>query len=145
MTYEEWEAQVPDEIRGDPVWSVKAYRLALFLGDIAKADGAKLYKHELTREAGCQIIRATSKTPGNVSEGYSRGTGKSRAIFLEYALGSTRESRDWYYLYRRELGPHVAQHRLEVTAELCRLLLGTIRRERGRKTQRSKDADEVSE
>ncbi len=34
----------------------------------------------------------------NIAEGYSRGTGKDRARFYEYALGSARESRDWYFI-----------------------------------------------
>ncbi|MFT3788307.1 MAG: four helix bundle protein [Tepidisphaeraceae bacterium] len=130
MTQDEWEKEVPDAIRHDPLWTVKSYRLALFLADISWSDCVKLTKNALTRECAGQLIRATGKIPGNVSEGYSRGTGRARALFLEYALGSARESRDWYYLARRVLSERVATHRLELVAELCRLLLGTIKAER---------------
>lgn len=44
MTYEEWEEQVPEEIRGDPLWEMKAYRLALFLHDLAWEDCARLVR-----------------------------------------------------------------------------------------------------
>jgi hypothetical protein len=42
MTYEEWEKGVPEEIKQDSLWKMKAYRLALFLGDLAGRDAARL-------------------------------------------------------------------------------------------------------
>ncbi|MFQ5594528.1 MAG: four helix bundle protein, partial [Anaerolineae bacterium] len=44
-----------------------------------------------------QLYRALVSISSNIAEGYSRGTGKGRAQFYEYALGSARESRDWYF------------------------------------------------
>jgi hypothetical protein len=38
MTYEEWAEQVPGEIQSDPLWKMEAYRLALFLHDLAWED-----------------------------------------------------------------------------------------------------------
>ena len=35
MTFEEWALAVPPEIKGDTVWKVEAYRLGLFLSDLA--------------------------------------------------------------------------------------------------------------
>ena len=54
-----------------------------------------------------QLYRAVGKIRANFSEGYSRGTGKDRAKFYEYALGALRESRDWYYKGRHVFGPKV--------------------------------------
>ncbi|OIO88203.1 MAG: hypothetical protein AUK03_16630 [Anaerolineae bacterium CG2_30_64_16] len=34
MTYEEWEEAVPEAIKADSLWRMKAYRLALFLADL---------------------------------------------------------------------------------------------------------------
>ena len=34
MTYEEWATGVSEEIRGDSLWKVEAYRLALFVADL---------------------------------------------------------------------------------------------------------------
>ena len=45
-----------------------------------------------------QLYRSLGSIGANLAEGYSRGTGKDRAHFYEYALGSARESRDWYYI-----------------------------------------------
>jgi len=75
----------------------------------------------------------------NIAEGYSRSTGKDRARFYEYALGSARESRDRYYKARYVLGESVTQHRSGFLTEITRLLItmvpqqrqsGTIREER---------------
>jgi hypothetical protein len=34
MNYDEWVTSVPEEIKGDSLWKVEAYRLALFVADI---------------------------------------------------------------------------------------------------------------
>jgi four helix bundle protein len=44
----------------------------------------------------------------NMAEGYSRLGARERARSFEYALGSARESRDWYYNARLELDDVVA-------------------------------------
>lgn len=44
MKYLEWEANVAEEIRQDSVCRVEAYRLALFLADLAWHDASKLIK-----------------------------------------------------------------------------------------------------
>ncbi len=65
-----------------------------------------------------------------MAEGYSRGTGKDRARFYEYALGSARESRDWYFKARYVLGETVFQHRLELLTRVIQLLLTMIPQQR---------------
>jgi hypothetical protein len=55
-----------------------------------------------------------------------------RARFYEYALGSARESRDWYYRGRHILGDDVAGHRLQLLTEIIRLLLTMVPQQRGR-------------
>ena len=35
MRYVEWQAGVPDEIKGDSLWRLEVYRLGLFAADIA--------------------------------------------------------------------------------------------------------------
>ena len=97
MTYEAWEMGVPEAIRGDTLWKVKAYRLALFLSDLAWHDVTKLAQDRRTREIADQLYRAAGNISSSIGEGYSRGTGRDRARFYEYSLGSARETRDWYY------------------------------------------------
>src|SRR5438132_9377859 len=97
MNFQEWEQTVPDAIRGDSLWKAKVYRLALFAAEIGWQDATKLMGDKRTRSLSDQLYRSLGSISANVAEGYSRGTSKERAHFYEYALGSAREARDWYY------------------------------------------------
>lgn len=123
MNYEDWEKTVPPQIKGDVLWKVTAYRLALFAVDLGWQDVTALMKDRRTIGLSDQLYRALGSTSANIEEGYSRGTGKDRARFYEYALGSARESRGWYYKGRHILGEAVVQHRLQLFTEIIRLLL----------------------
>jgi four helix bundle protein len=129
-TYEEWEAAVPEKIKADSLWKMTAYRLGLFLGDLAWRDTAKLIEDRRMVGLSDQLYRALGSISANVAEGYSRGTGKDRARFYEYALGSARESRDWYFKARYVLGETVFQHRLELLTRVIQLLLTMIPQQR---------------
>jgi len=130
MKYDEWEATVPEAITGDPLWSVEAYRLALFAADIGWEDVTKLVKDLRTRSLSDQLYRSLGSISANIAEGYSRGTGKDRAHFYEYALGSARETRDWYYKARHILDDAVIEHRLSLQTQIIRLLLKMIPNQR---------------
>ena len=132
MNYEEWETSVPGEIRDDSLWKMKAYRLGLFIADLGWHDATKLMRDKRTLGLAGQLYRALGSISANLAEGYSRGTGKDRARFYEYALGSTRESRDWYYKGRHIVGETVTQHRLGLLTQVIRLLLTMIPQQRGR-------------
>lgn len=132
VSYAAWEREVPEAITDDSLWKVKAYRLALFLSDAGWYDVTKLMGDRRTLALSDQLYRALGSIGANLAEGYSRGTGKDRARFYEYALGSARESRDWYYKGRHILGDAVIQHRLALLSEVLRLLLTMIPQQRGR-------------
>jgi len=126
MNYQEWERNVPAEITGDALWRMEVYRLALFAADLAWNDVTKLAQDRRTRELSDQLYRAIGSVSANVAEGYSRGTGKDRARFYEYALGSARESRDWYYKGRHVLEEAITSHRLSLLTSIIRLLLTIV-------------------
>lgn len=130
MTFDKWEAGVPRELKEDSLWRVKAYRLALFLSDLAWYDSLKLAKNRRMLGTADQLYRAASNISSNIAEGYSRGTGKDRARFYEYALGSEREARDWYYKSRHVLDAPVVEHRISSLTELVMLTLTMVERER---------------
>ncbi len=130
MNYEEWTRSVPDEITGDSLWKMNAYRLALFAADIEWNDVTKLMGEKRTIELSNQLYRALGSISANLAEGYSRGTGKDRARFYEYALGSARESRDWYYKGRHILGQKAISHRLGFLTQIIRLLLTMVPQQR---------------
>jgi four helix bundle protein len=131
VKYEEWEKTVPQVIQADSLWQVKAYRLAMFLADLGWPDATKLMSDRRTIGLADQLYRSLSSIGADIAEGYSRGTGKDRARFYEYALGTARESRDWYYKGRHILGETIIQHRLALLAEVIRLLLTMVPQQRG--------------
>ena len=53
----------------------------------------KLAQDKRTIEVADQLFRAVGSVHANISEGYSRQSGKDQARFYEYALGSDREAR----------------------------------------------------
>ena len=126
MNYDEWIKSVPADITGDVLWRVEAYRLALFMSELGWHDVTKLLRDKHTLEVSDQLYRALGSIAANISEGYSRGGGRDRAHFYEYALGSARESRGWYYNGRHVLGEAVAEHRIRFLTQIIRLLLTMI-------------------
>ena len=132
MNYQDWEQEVYPEITGDSLWKMEVYRLALFVADIGWHDVSKLMNDNRTIKLSDQLYRALGSIGANVSEGYSRGTGKDRARFYEYALGSARESRGWYFNGRHILGRAVVQHRVQLLTQIIRLLLAMVPQQRGK-------------
>ena len=131
MNYQEWLGTVPTEITGDPLWKIEAYRLALFATDLGWHDVSKLMNDKRTLDVSNQLYRAIGSIAANLAEGYSRGTGKDRARFYEYSLGSAREARGWYFNGRFVLGEKIAGHRMKLVAQVIRLLLTIIPDQRG--------------
>jgi four helix bundle protein len=131
MNYEEWTGEVPEEITGDSLWKMETYRLGLFVADVGWHDVTKLLRDRRTLGLSDQLYKALGSISANLAEGYSRGTGRDRAHFYEYSLGSARESRDWYYKGRHVLGEAITQHRLRLLTQIIRLLLTMIPQQRG--------------
>jgi len=132
-SYEEWLATAPAEFTGDPLWRMEVYRLALFASDLAWHDVCKLVQDKRTLEVADQLFRAAGSIHANISEGYSRKSGKDQARFYEYALGSDREARGWYWQGRHVLTEEVSMHRIRLLTKIARLLLTIIPSERGYK------------
>jgi len=126
MNYQEWEQRVPADITGDVLWKMRAYRLALFVGDLAWSDVTQLAADPRTLALSDQLYRAVGSIGANIAEGYGRSSGKDRARFYEYSLGSARESRDWYYKGRHVLGEAITAHRVNLITQITRLLLTYI-------------------
>lgn len=133
MTYDSWEQTVPPEISGDPLWNMEVYRLSLFAADIAWPDVTKLIGDKRTIGLASQLVDAVGSISANISEGYSRQSGKDQARFYEYALGSARESRTWYYDARHILGGKVADHRMQFLTKIIKNLLVIVPTQRGYK------------
>lgn len=122
LKYLEWQTGVPDEIKGDSLWNLEVYRLALFIADISWQDALMLNKTSLTRNMADQLYRAVCSISANIAEGYSRSTGKDKARFLEYSLGSARETRDWYFKSKHTLKDEVITHRINFLTQIIKML-----------------------
>ena len=130
MDYEEWLEIVPREITGDPLWKVKAYRMALYVAELGWQDVTMITTDKRLFGLSDQLYRALGAISANIAEGYSRSTGKDRARFYEHALGSARESRDWYYKGRHKLGDKIINRRLKILSQIIRMLLVIIPKQR---------------
>ena len=117
----------PDDVTfRDPVERVQAYQLALEAMRLGRADARRLRADPLMREVGGQLVRATASIAANLAEGYSRGSNADRRNFLQYALGSARESYVWYEAADLPQG----KERIARLTSIRRLLLTMIRTSR---------------
>jgi four helix bundle protein len=128
--YQAWLAAVPPEITTDTIWRMTAYRFSLFLSFQSQADLRFLLRHRDTRPHADQLLRAVGGISASLDEGYSRSSGKERAHFYEYALGSAREGRGWYYKCAVALPHEVARARLIRLSRVVRILTVVVPRER---------------
>ncbi len=128
----DWEKSVPNEFQKDALWNITAYRMSLYISDLGWDDVTQLSKDRRTSRIAEQLYRTLGSISANISEGYSRSTGKAKVLYLEYALGSARESRDWYYKGRFVLDEEVVTHRLDILTQIIRLLLSMIPQQRGK-------------
>ncbi len=113
-TYLEWEKQVPRNLRKEAIWNLKIYRSALFIGDLAFIDGQKLLTEPQFEKISPLLTTAAARISANIAEGYRQSSDNNRVRFYENALGSARETRNFYTECRHILGSAVVEHRGEI-------------------------------
>lgn len=116
--------------RREPLSRLRAFQVARALADEGVQDAQELAGNLETRLVAGQLLRALGSVPANLAEGYGRSTGPDRARFFEYALGSARESREWYVTGGRFLGARRVGDRLARLDALVALLVGLVQRAR---------------
>lgn len=127
MIYEEWEADLHERIKADPVWKFWGYRKALFLYDLVWQDCDKLNKDHRGRAVVNQMIRSAGSISANIEEGTGRGfKGKEYSYYLRLALGSARETKGWYWRGRKQLSSAVLDHRLALLDEITGLIINQL-------------------
>jgi len=132
MTYEEWEAEVHERVKREPVWRFLGYRKALFFYDLVWQDCEKLMRDRRGRAIAEQLIRSAGSISANIEEGHGRGYGKQRNWFFKVAIGSARESKGWYWRARQLLSPEALDHRLALADEAIALLVTELTRQGSR-------------
>ncbi|HNA89925.1 MAG TPA: four helix bundle protein [Anaerolineales bacterium] len=121
---------------------MEAYRLVLFACEIGWYDVTELMKDNRTGGIANQLYRSLGSISANLAEGYSHHTGKSRAQYYQYALGSARESRDWYYKSQHVLKEQVVAYRITLLTQIIKLLLVMVPQQRGKTlTLREEDVE----
>ena len=130
MRYEEWLAQVPENLKQDPLWQFQVYPKALLLYDLVWEDCERLIKDPRGRAISQQIIRSAGSIAANIEEGFGRGFGRDFAYFLRVAIGSARETRGWYYRARRLLPADVLSHRYALLDEIIAMLVSAASHQR---------------
>lgn len=127
-SFVEWVAAASEARKADPLWSVQAFRLALYAIDCHISDRRTHDRLPAAPTFG-QLNRAIGSVAANIAEGYSRSSLADRNRFYEYALGSVREAVAWYDTLRLELGV-LTDERQSTLIQVRRLLLTTLRTSR---------------
>lgn len=114
MNYQMWEKSVPPQIRGDAVWSLEAYRLALFVADVGWHDANELAKHRRTIKLGGELLEALGGVPSALARSVGRSVPGEAALAREEALAAARAACGWYFQSRHVLGQEIVMHRVRV-------------------------------
>ena len=69
MEYELWEKTAASPFRGDPIWRMTAFRMALYLLDEAWRDTQVLRRYPMLDPASSQLYRAVGSIGANIAEG----------------------------------------------------------------------------
>jgi four helix bundle protein len=132
MTYEEWEKDVHERVKAEPIWQFLGYRKALFFYELVWQDCEKLVRDRRGRAIAEQLVRSAGSVSANVEEGHGRGYGKQRDWFFTVSIGSARESKGWYWRARHLVSSEVLDHRLALVDEVIALLVTELNRQRSR-------------
>jgi four helix bundle protein len=112
------------------MWRLPAFRIALFLAGIARRDVKLLLRTGAPRYTIDQLERSASSIKANISEGYSKFSGKERARYYETALCSAREAREWYRDVGSWLDRGAAEERGMLLTRVIKILTVAIPEER---------------
>ena len=130
--FEHWSLSPPPELVGDPIWKLPAFRIGLFLAPIARDDTDPLASDAHYAHVSDQLLRSVNSIAANITEGYPRHSGRERARFYEFALGSAREARYWYRSLARPLGDEAVWERTFLLTRAIKILTKAIPEERDR-------------
>ena len=128
----------PDSDSKDPVARMRVYQLGYKLRSASLEDAEAVVVNPITEKIAGQLYDSVGSITVNIVEGYSRSSGRDRARIFEYALGSARESTEWYRSIAHVLETGLFEDRIAVLNEITRMLLAIIPRERERIIRPSK-------
>jgi four helix bundle protein len=125
-SFADWERGSRGATSGDPLWTLRAFRLAIYAIECDVCD-RRMNARVRTAATAPRLTRALGVIGVNLAEGFAHSSDAERVRFFGMALGSVREAIVWYGTLREPLGD-VAEQRLATLVEIRRLLLATVRR-----------------
>ena len=132
MTYDEWEAEAEKTYGADPIWHLHVYRRSLYLTDCSQTELRILAQARRGVKVAGQLTKSLGSIRANISEGYGRSMPADRLRFYEYALGSARESLEWYHEVRSLLPPELVRQRVQQLSQIIGMLTGLVKAQRVR-------------
>jgi four helix bundle protein len=130
MTYGEWEGDVHERVKNEPIWQFLGYRKALFFYELVWQDCEKLVHDRRGRATAEQLVRSAGSVGADVEEGHGRGYGKQRNWFFTVSIGSARESKGWYWRARHLVSSEVLNRCLALADEVIALLVTELNRQK---------------
>jgi len=109
------------------------HRYAREIMERSWGDAETAQRTPIMAEVVAQFYKSVGSIAANLAEGYSKSSGPDRARSFEYALGSARETVEWYHDMKPILGEAVVSARLKILGHILRLLIAIIPRERIRR------------
>ena len=124
--FADWERGSCVASSGDPLWTLRAFRLAIYAIECDVCD-RRLNPRMRQAATAPRLTRALGAIGVNLAEGFARVSDEDRLQFYGIALGAVREAIVWYGTLRDPLGIEV-ERRLATLVEIRRLMLATVRR-----------------
>jgi four helix bundle protein len=127
--FADWERGSRAATSGDPLWTLRAFRLAIYAIECDVCD--RRVNPRVRRAASApRLTRALGDVGVNLAEGFAHASDADQLRYFARALGSLREAIVWYGTLREPLG-EVVERRLATLVEIRRLLLASVRRING--------------